>query len=186
MERRRGAELEAVLLDAAWTELMESGYAQLTMESVAARAQTGKQVLYRRWRNRAELVIASMRHHAGSIVENVPNTGSLRGDVLGVLQQMADRFTQLGPDTIHGLMAEAPDLDPEVYSRMTGVMAAIVKRAAERGEIATADVPVVVLTAPTNLMRHEIFFSHSPVASATNPARVDDRVRPRVGFSRET
>ncbi|TCC07400.1 TetR/AcrR family transcriptional regulator [Kribbella soli] len=186
MERRRGAELEAVLLDAAWAELMESGYAQLTMEAVAARAQTGKQVLYRRWRNRAELVIASMRHHAGSIVENVPDTGSLRGDVLGVLQQMADRFTQLGPDTIHGLMAEAPDLDPEVYSRMTGVMAAIVKRAAERGEIATADVPVVVLTAPTNLMRHEIFFSHSPVPSSTITALVDDVFLPLVGFSRGT
>ncbi|HET6742594.1 MAG TPA: helix-turn-helix domain-containing protein, partial [Kribbella sp.] len=55
-KRGRGAELEAVLLDAAWAELMESGYARLTMEAVAARAQTGKQVLYRRWRNRAELV----------------------------------------------------------------------------------------------------------------------------------
>lgn len=35
----------------------------------------------------------------------------------------------------------------------------VVKRAAERGEIPTADVPVQVLTAPTNLLRHEIFFS---------------------------
>lgn len=180
MERRRGAELEAVLLDAAWDELMESGYAQLTMEAVAARAHTGKQVLYRRWRNRAELVIAAMRHHTGSIVENIPDTGSLRGDVLGVLQQMADRFTQLGPDTIHGLMADAPDLDPEVYSRMTGVMATIVQRAAERGEIATADVPAAVLTAPTNLMRHEIFFSHAPVPSSTVTALVDDVFLPLV------
>lgn len=180
MERRRGAELESVLLDAAWAELMESGYAQLTMESVAVRARTGKQVLYRRWRNRAELVIAAMRHHTGSIVDNVPDTGSLRGDVLGVLHQMADRFTQLGPDTIHGLMAEAPDLDPEVYSRMTDVMATIMKRAAERGEIATADVPVAVLTAPTNLMRHEIFFSRSPVPSATITALVDDVFLPLV------
>lgn len=180
MERRRGAELEVVLLDAAWAELTESGYAQLTMESVAARAQTGKQVLYRRWRNRAELVIAALRHHTGSIVDNVPDTGSLRGDVLGVLRQMADRFTQLGPDTIHGLMAEAPDLDPEVYSRMTGVMATLVKRAAERGEIATADVPAAVLTAPTNLMRHEIFFSHSPVSSSTMTALVDDVFLPLV------
>jgi AcrR family transcriptional regulator len=186
MERRRGAELEAVLLDAAWDELMASGYAHLTMEAVAARAHTGKQVLYRRWRNRAELVIAAMRHHTGSIVDNVPDTGTLRGDVLGVLQQMADRFTQLGPDTIHGLMAEAPDLDPEVFSRMTGVMATIVKRAAERGEIATADVPVAVLTAPTNLMRHEIFFSHAPVPSSTITALVDDVFLPLVGFSRAT
>ncbi|MFD7155159.1 TetR/AcrR family transcriptional regulator [Kribbella sp. NPDC059898] len=180
MERRRGAELEAVLLDAAWAELTESGYARLTMESVAARAQTGKQVLYRRWRNRAELVTAAMRHHAGSIVENIPDTGSLRGDALGILQQMADRFTLLGPDTVHGLMAEAPDLDPEVYSRMTGVMATIVKRAADRGEIPTADIPVAVLTAPTNLMRHEIFFSHAPVPSSIITSLVDDVFLPLV------
>src|SRR3954463_12484992 len=108
MERRRGPELEAVLLDAAWDELMESGYARLTMEAVAARAHTGKQVLYRRWRNRAELVVAAMRHGTGSIVENVPDTGKLREDVLGVLRLMAERFATLGPDVVHGLLAEAP------------------------------------------------------------------------------
>lgn len=180
VQRRRGAELEAVLLDAAWDELMESGYARLTMEAVAARAHTGKQVLYRRWRNRAELVIAAMRHRTGSIVEDIPDTGTLRGDVLGVLQRMADRFALLGPDTIHGLMAEAPDLDPEVYSRMTGVMATVVERAAARGEIPTADVPARVLTAPTNLLRHEIFFTHEPVPSSTLTSLVDDVFLPLV------
>jgi len=38
------------------------------MEAVAARAHTGKQVLYRLWRNRTELVVAAMRHRTGSIV----------------------------------------------------------------------------------------------------------------------
>lgn len=66
------------------------------MEAVAARAHTGKQVLYRRWRNRAELVVAAMRHRTGSIVADVPDTGTLRGDVLAVLQRMADRFASLG------------------------------------------------------------------------------------------
>jgi AcrR family transcriptional regulator len=184
-QRRRGAELEAVLLDAAWDELMESGYAQLTMEAVAARAHTGKQVLYRRWRNRAELVIAAMRHRTGSIVENIPDTGNLRDDVLGVLRQMADRFTTLGPDIIHGLMAEAPDLDPEVYRRMTGVMATLVERAAARGEIPTADVPASVLTAPTNLLRHEIFFTHEPIPPSTLTSLVDDVFLPHVSGRRE-
>lgn len=180
MERRRGAELEAVLLDAAWDELMDSGYARLTMEAVAARAHTGKQVLYRRWRNRAELVIAAMRHRTGSIVENVPDTGSLREDVLGVLRLMADRFTTLGPDVVHGLLAEAPDLDPEVYTRMSSVMGTIMKRAAERGEIPTADVPDRVLTAPTNLLRHEMLFAREPLPSSALTSLVDDVFLPLV------
>jgi AcrR family transcriptional regulator len=150
------------------------------MEAVAARAHTGKQVLYRRWRNRAELVVAAMRHRTGSIVADVPDTGTLRGDVLAVLQRMADRFASLGPDIIHGLLAEAPDLDPEVYSRMTGVMATIVRRAAERGEIPTADVPDRVLTAPTNLLRHEMLFTREPVAASTLTSLVDDVFLPLV------
>ena len=44
--RRRGPQLESALLDAAWDELVEVGFASLTMESVAARAQTGIAVLY--------------------------------------------------------------------------------------------------------------------------------------------
>ena len=51
--RRRGATLERALLDAAWEELQESGYARLTMERVADRAGTSRAVIYRRWRNRA-------------------------------------------------------------------------------------------------------------------------------------
>ncbi|MFG1625714.1 TetR/AcrR family transcriptional regulator [Kribbella sp. NPDC049227] len=179
-QRRRGAELEAVLLDAAWDELLESGYAGLTMEGVAARAHTGKQVLYRRWKNRAALVIAAMRYRTGSIVEDIPDTGSLRDDVLAVLQRMADRFASLGPDIVHGLLAEAPDLDPEVSTRMTGVMATIVRRAAARGEIPTADVPNRVLTAPTNLLRHEMLFTSEPVAASTLTSLVDDVFLPLV------
>jgi AcrR family transcriptional regulator len=173
-QRRRGAELEAVLLDAAWDELLAAGYARLTMEAIAARAHTGKQVLYRRWKNRAEVVVAAMRHRTGSIIEDLPDTGSLRGDVLAVLQRMADRFHQLGPDIIHGLLAEAPDLDPEIHTRMTGVMATIVRRAAARGEIPTADLPARVLTAPTNLLRHEILFSRGPLDPSILTSLIDD------------
>ena len=77
-------------------------------------------------------------------------------------------------------MAEAPDLDPEVYSRMTGVMTTIVERAAARGEIPTADIPARVLTAPTNLLRHEIFFTHEPVPLSTLTSLVDDVFLPLV------
>ena len=180
MQRRRGVELEAGLLDAAWDELMDAGYSALTMEGVALRAKTGKQVLYRRWRNRAELVIAAMRHRTGSIIEDIPDTGSLRNDVLAVLRRMADRFESLGPDVVHGLLAEAPDLDPEVFTRMSGVMATIVERAAVRGEIPTAEVPARVLTAPTNLLRHEMLLTREPLSEETLTSLVDDVFLPLV------
>ena len=60
-QRRRGEELEAALLEAAWQELVEAGFARLTMESVAARAKTGVAVLYRRWPNKDDLVLAAIQ-----------------------------------------------------------------------------------------------------------------------------
>jgi AcrR family transcriptional regulator len=61
--RRRGQELENALLDAAWEELVTAGFASLTMESVAARAKTGVAVLYRRWPNKGDLVLAAIDHY---------------------------------------------------------------------------------------------------------------------------
>ncbi|MEU4746994.1 helix-turn-helix domain-containing protein, partial [Actinosynnema sp. NPDC023658] len=57
--RRRGAQLEQAILDAAWDELCEVGYARLTIEGVAIRAGTSKSVIYRRWGSRAELALAA-------------------------------------------------------------------------------------------------------------------------------
>jgi AcrR family transcriptional regulator len=48
MHRRRGRHLEDALLDAAWAELTERGYAGFTLESVAKRAGTSTPVIYRR------------------------------------------------------------------------------------------------------------------------------------------
>jgi AcrR family transcriptional regulator len=178
--RRRGAALEETILAAACEELAEVGYARLTMEGVAARAQTGKQVLYRRWRNRAELVIAAVRNRTGSIVDQIPDTGELRADVLGVLEWMARRRRDFGVDTIHGLLAEIPDLHPRLFADMHGVMSTVLKHAAERGEIAMAELPDRVVTLPVDLLRYQLLLTRDPVEDATLTEIVDDVFLPLV------
>src|ERR1700722_11909093 len=89
--RRRGATLERALLDAAWEELQESGYARLTMERGADRAGTSRAVIYRRWRNRAELVIAALRHHQPVLTGSILDTGSLRGAGLAIPRRASAR-----------------------------------------------------------------------------------------------
>lgn len=165
--RRRGPELEETILTAAWEELAKVGYARLTMEGVAARAHTGKQVLYRRWRNRAELVIAAVRHRTGSIVDNIPDTGELRGDVLAVLDWMAQRRHDFGADTIHGIMAELPTIHPEVFIDMQEVMKKILKNAATRGEIKTENLPPRIITLPVDLLRHQLLLTKDPIKETT-------------------
>src|ERR1700679_1365594 len=89
-QRRRGEELEAALLEAAWAELVEVGFAKLTMESVAARARTGVAVLYRRWPGKDDLTLAAIAHYVKAHPTEMPDTGSLRGDMLAVLGNFND------------------------------------------------------------------------------------------------
>src|SRR6202522_2427648 len=89
-QRRRGEELEAALLEATWQELGEAGFARLTMESVAARAKTGVAVLYRRWPNKDDLVLAAIRHYGTTRPVDVPDTGSLRGDMIALLGEFSN------------------------------------------------------------------------------------------------
>jgi hypothetical protein len=66
--------------------------------------------------------MAPLRHRTDSISENVPDTGELRGDVLEVMHTVARRYQQIGPDAVHGLMAEAHDLRPDYLPIVEGVM----------------------------------------------------------------
>ncbi|MBO2447030.1 TetR/AcrR family transcriptional regulator [Actinomadura barringtoniae] len=162
--RRRGAELEDALLRAAWDEVVEVGYADLTMESVAERAQTSRAVLYRRWPDRRELVLAAFRHRApGSGIET-PDTGSFRGDVLALLRSVARRYDQLqGMYSV--IMAEyAKDSDLSTYLRdranqsVGSAMTVILDRAAARGELAPGSLSPRVKRLPVDLLRHELLF----------------------------
>jgi AcrR family transcriptional regulator len=176
--RRRGAALEAAILDAVWDELDATGYAGLTIENVAARAHTGKQVIYRRWKNRADLVLAALRHRFTSIAAAVPDTGGLRGDVLAVLRHMARRFHDFGPDLVHGLMAEAHELDPATFDVVPEAMSVILRRAAERGEIPPGAASPRIATMPADLVRHEMFLTDRPVPEEVLVEIVDEMFLP--------
>jgi AcrR family transcriptional regulator len=184
--RRRGAPLEAALLDAAWAELSAVGYQKLTMEGVADRAGTSRAVLYRRWAGRPELVIAALRRHRPMLSGDIPDTGSLRGDVLALLGRMSARLTEVGPGTVYGLLGDY-FADPELLSSLqdqvlhigAGVMATILKRAAERGE-ARHDVSPRVATLPTDLFRHELFRTRTPPSARVIAEIIDEVFLPLV------
>src|ERR1700760_1765795 len=88
--RRHGQELESALLAAAMDELAEAGYARLTMESVAKRAGTSEPVLYRRWANKDQLVLAAMEHYRNTHPVVLPDTGALRSDLLAELTTVGE------------------------------------------------------------------------------------------------
>jgi AcrR family transcriptional regulator len=185
--RRRGAALEHALLDAAWEELQATGYARLTMERVAERAGTSRAVIYRRWPNRAALIVAAMRQRQPLGSGAIPDTGSLRGDVLAVLRQASARITAIGPDTVVGMLSDLLS-DEEAFARVqdqllrsgADVMTAVLRRAAARGE-ARGDVSPRVARLPLDLLRHELVLTHQPPSPDTLEELVDEIFLPLVG-----
>jgi AcrR family transcriptional regulator len=191
-QRRRGEELEAALLEAAWDELAEVGFGKLTMESVAARARTGVAVLYRRWPRKDDLVLAALRHYGEMRPVPVPDTGSLRGDMLGLLSAVNDgrnSFTAIVTSVFSGLLAASGLTPAEVRAQILGDRPrwsdAIFRRAHERGEIDLDRISPAILEMPFDLLRHDMLMTLKRVPDERITSIVDDLFLPLVtGTSR--
>jgi AcrR family transcriptional regulator len=188
-QRRRGIALETALLDAAWDELVAVGFGKLTMESVAARASTGIAVLYRRWANKDELVLAAIEHYRNSHPVDVPDIGTLRGDLVAALSGMGEAraafFAVAAAAAFSGLLAGAGLTPTQVRDRIIGDqrlarIRTIYQRAHDRGEIDLQRIPQAVLSMPFDLVRHDLLMDLKPLKRARIESIVDELFLPLV------
>lgn len=187
--RRRGGLLEDAILDAAWAELVERGYPELTLEGVAKRAGTSRPVLYRRWPSRTALATAALGRHIAQNPIVVPDLGSVRDEICLLLRLMSDRVR---PDMIRLVFDMQKDLadqhsnlaDMRAHLRAqivdSDVMQPILGRAIERGEIAAARLTPRVISLPTDLARHEILMTFEPLSDEAIKEIVDEVFMPLV------
>jgi AcrR family transcriptional regulator len=187
--RRRGPQLESALLDAAWDELVEVGFANLTMESVAARAQTGVAVLYRRWANKDQLVFAAIEHYGHARPVEIPDTGTLRGDMLALLTAMsrarATFMAVAAAAGFSGLLASTGLTPAQARDKILGDGRLrgdqiIFRRAQDRGEIDLKRIPPAVLAMPFDLVRHDLLMNLGPVKPERITSIVDEIFLPLV------
>ncbi|MHA7984998.1 TetR/AcrR family transcriptional regulator [Rathayibacter sp. CAU 1779] len=187
--RRHGEELQSALLDAAWNELVEVGYGRLTMGSVAARAQTSEPVLYRRWPNKDQLVLSALEHYRRLHPVGVPDTGTLRGDLLAALTGMgrtsADFFEIAGIAAISGLLGDSGLAPLQARDRIIGEqresrVRMLYQQANDRGEIDLDSIPPAVLAMPFDLVRNDLFMGLGPVPVARLESIVDELFLPLV------
>ena len=102
---------------AVFRELAKNGYARLSMEAVARRANVGKAALYRRWPSKQDMVVALLSE-VGIEIASAPDTGTLAGDLRGYFGH-AERILR------HPLTSRIiPDLYAEM-NRNSGLAAAI-------------------------------------------------------------
>ncbi|WP_202630497.1 TetR/AcrR family transcriptional regulator [Deinococcus alpinitundrae] len=132
-------------MDATLEILAEVGLTGLTMDLVAARAGAGKATIYRRWTSKNDLVIDAVEHLKRIQVdlEDLPDTGTLRSDLLGLgkplsleeteqrLKSMAGLASLLSQGQTFADAVNAAVIQPWAEAHLT-----LMQRAAGRGEIA--------------------------------------------------
>ncbi|MEU6393445.1 TetR/AcrR family transcriptional regulator [Streptomyces sp. NPDC046939] len=141
--RRRGPVLERAILDAALDQLSTVGWNGLTMEGVAAGAQTGKAAVYRRWPSKTDLVVDALQSGLPTM-DDAPDRGSVREDLLELCRQMrAAMYSRPGfalrsvlhecdaltAERFHGVIVEGV-VEPSVQ-----LIKEVLNRGIERGEV---------------------------------------------------
>ena len=187
VNRRYGAALEAAILDAGWNELVEVGYAHLTMGSIARRAHTSEPVLYRRWANKDELVLAVFDRYRATHPVAVPDTGDLRDDLIQYLtalsNSLAGFFAIAAAASFSGLLA-ATGLSPSAIraqamgDQVRPQTRTIYRQAAARGEIDPDVLPPAVLALPFDLVRHDLLMDLKPLNAERIHSIIDEMFLP--------
>jgi AcrR family transcriptional regulator len=129
--------VDVAILEATWRLLLEDGYSRMSIAKVADTARVGKPAIYRRYRDKSELVAAVIAYKSS----NVPpvDTGSARGDLVAHLEFARRRFTMRLAGTLIVEETKHPELLKQFRTGMLlprrNQIAASLERGKERGEV---------------------------------------------------
>jgi AcrR family transcriptional regulator len=188
--RPRDETRDTAILAATIAVLSDVGYDRLTIDAVAAKAKASKATVYRRWPNKAALVVEAMgtlkpTSEPGSGPPCLfPDTGSLRGDLMAGLEAIA---TMLSTDEgkMMAAVMTAQIRDPELAAAMRtstndkrASCQTVVDRAIARGELtSTVGVDAFVEVVPA-LMYNRLLIAGKPFDDAFITQVVDDIALP--------
>ena len=187
--RKRDNTRDADILDAALDVLAELGASGLTMDLVAERAGAGKATIYRRWTSKAELVIDAVAHMKRKQVdiEHLPDTGTLRGDLLGLFKPAAMEVSTRKRKIMTGLasllaadQALAEAVSTAVVQPWAEAHFALMQRAQKRREIsALADIGTLSQIIPS-MAAYRTLVQRKPINLAFLVAMADGVIMPAL------
>ena len=189
--RKRDHTRDPEILDAALDVLAETGYDGMTIEMVATRAKAGKATLYRRWPSKPELVIDAVAcmKSSGIDFDNLPDTGTLRGDLVAMVKAPSIRDAERKMKVMAGIvsmLAGNPELAETARQALIEPRAAVNRifftRAIERGEIsADLDVEMLCLIGPA-MASYRTLMLRKPVDREYLMSIIDRIVLPAAGI----
>jgi AcrR family transcriptional regulator len=108
--------VDEAILNAAWQVLLDEGYAAMSIARVAEVARVGRPAIYRRYKDKSELVAATIADKASRAAPI--DTGSARGDLIAQLE-FARRAFQV---KLAGTLLVDGDAHPELLAHFRGAM----------------------------------------------------------------
>lgn len=173
VERSRRIILEAVL-----DELVVTGYGDLTIEGVAARAGVGKSTIYRHWPGKLALVEDAFRTLKAQVL--VPEAGTLREKVIGLLEQVAGLVEQSTYSACMPALIEAAERDPQVrefHCRFSeerrAVLVDLLQTAVDSGELPPDTHSALLADALVGSIMLRRLMLHEPLDPKLVPVLVD-------------
>ncbi|MFG2987155.1 TetR/AcrR family transcriptional regulator [Streptomyces sp. NPDC048258] len=169
----RGRKAQAAVRAATLAELLDRGYAELTIEGVAQRAGVHKTTLYRRWKDRASLVVDALAEHFATDIP-IPDTGAVETDLQALARALVQSMTgPVGRAVQTAMFSDAGRL-PEVAEAKRRIFAdrfrraePVVARAIERGELPADTDPVELIKTLAAPIYFRLLISADPVEEGT-------------------
>lgn len=185
--RPRDARADATILEAAVDVLADKGPGGFTVDEVAARAGCGKATIYRRWRSRSALLLATANHMG--LEAPAVDTGNLRDDLVEMLTSLGAKMRDTASGRIlPGVIAEA-SVRPEMREVLATFVSdrratplAMVRRAIGRGELPPDTDVESLLDVLAGTVIYRELVTYAPTDEEWVAAMVD-RVLPGFGWS---
>ncbi|RWZ49868.1 TetR/AcrR family transcriptional regulator [Labedella phragmitis] len=188
--RKRDHTRDPEILEATLDVLAETGYDGMTIDMVAARAKAGKATLYRRWSSKPELVLDAVACMKSSEIdlEALPDTGTLRGDLIALIKPPNIRDAERKLRVMAGIVsmiARSPELAAAAQEALVEPRAAanriVFRRAVDRGEIPdSVDIEQLCTIGPA-LVAYRALMLGKPVNREFLIGNIDHVILPAAG-----
>ena len=187
--RKRGDKLLESIYNAAIEIIRNEGYGNLTFLRVSRLARTGRTVLYRRWATPLDLIREIMTYRSaqalgGDLPDLIRDTGSLRGDLLYLLELYQKIYSSVGPEIMNAMLFEMsqnntriPEIKSDIGFRNVELMDKLLGFAEARGEKIKL-LSEQALTLPFNLIRMSFLWERRTISEAAREQLVDEILLP--------
>ncbi|KGA14938.1 hypothetical protein GM50_18525 [freshwater metagenome] len=184
--RPRDRDREQAIEKAAMELVNEVGYERCTVEAIALRARASKATIYRRWRNKQELLVSALNQHALNDIKEIDN-GNLRDDLVELVSEKVRILKSPDGALISELMAAA-NLDEAlgklipktIREQQDKSIVRVLTKGIERGEISKhANVELLLDVIPA-IFTYRIFTTRQMVNKKFVENLVDDLIIPAL------